>query len=157
MHAQHTIQLRRSNRPGMAGCAGTSIADHWISVEVQSGNTAVIHSTVVAVLPTDIFGSLLNDKVSIPAETQIKKICNTFIAITWYIFTILSGHSGHNYHHLYSWTNKSSCCGLNIKGEEADVVLTPCRASRQFFHFSLDNQSSATTFEPWGSPGEDGG
>ena len=57
-------------------CWCYSIADYWISVEVQSRNTAVILSTVVTVSPTDAFGSLLNDKVSIPAETQIEKICN---------------------------------------------------------------------------------
>ena len=62
----------------MADCAGASIADYLISVEVQGRNTAVIPSTVVAVLPTYTFGSVLNNKISIPAETQIKKICNNY-------------------------------------------------------------------------------
>ena len=57
----------------MADCAGASITDYWISVEVQSGNATVTPSTVVAVSPIDMFGSQLNDKVSIPAETQIEK------------------------------------------------------------------------------------
>ena len=56
------------NRPGLAGCAGASIADYWISVEVQSRSTAVIPSTVVAVSPADMFGWLLNNKVSISAN-----------------------------------------------------------------------------------------
>ena len=35
--------------------AGASIANYWTSMEVQSGSMT---STVVAVLPTDTFGSL---------------------------------------------------------------------------------------------------
>ena len=74
--------------------AGASIADYWISVEMQGGSTAVIPSTVVAVSPADTFGLLLNDKVSIPAininSNHVIHIYNFIPATRTIIITIFT-------------------------------------------------------------------
>ena len=63
-------------------------------IEVQSRSTAVISSTVVAVSPADTLGSLLNDKVSIPANdihsNHVIHIYNFILATQAIIITIFT-------------------------------------------------------------------